>query len=120
MKNKIAELLVEGTDPMTRDEDRATLFCQYGSSEYKESSSISQFLNFLDDNLQDLSEQYFKTKYGEHSERCQNLYDACDTGKQYLSWQEKDPENKMKKSDNDRKKPWDSNIEEMFEIAISD
>lgn len=120
MKNNIAQLLVQGTDPMTRDEDRVTLFLQYGSSEYKDTSAVSQFLAFLDDNLQELSEEYFKIHYKDQPERCQNLYDACDTGKQFTSWKEKDPENKMKLSEADRSKPWDTNIEKMFEIAICD
>lgn len=121
IKTAVAELLVAGTDPMLRDEDRVTLFLQYGTSDYSEHSSVSKFLKFLDDDLQEISAEWFKEKYPNKEwsdDDLKNLFDACDTGKQCTTWTQKDPENKMKNVD--RTACWDSNIEQMFDIATSD
>jgi len=121
VKDMIAELLIAGTDKMTRDEDRVTLFKQYGTQDYDPKSAVSQFLSFLDDNLQEKSAVWFQAKYPDrewNDDDLKNLYDACDVGKSTTTWKLKDPENKMKGVDRDAF--WDVNLDDMFEIAICD
>lgn len=121
IKDMIAELLIAGTDQMTRDEDRVTLFKQYGTLDYHPNSAVSQFLTFLDDDLQEKSAAWFKAKYPDkewNDDDLKNLYDACDVGKSTTTWRIKDPDNKMKHVDRDAF--WDTNLDEMFEIAICD
>lgn len=121
VQTRIANLLVEGTDGMRRDEDRATLFVQYGTKDYAPSSAVSQFLRFLDDELQEVAAEYFKGRYPEKyktDDDCKDLYDACDVGKQGDTWAVKDPDAKMKGVD--RNAPWDDDIDKMITIALAD
>jgi len=119
VRNTVAELIVKGTDGMKRDQDRTTLIIQYGSTQYSPDSDVSKFLAFLDDSLQEMAEEYFRAKYPQMTEdELKNLYDACDTGKQCQTWEEKDPERKMPSVN--RQAFWDDDISLMFDIAISD
>lgn len=118
-KDACAEELIRGTVEMKTDSDRTTLFVQYGTTEYHEGSGASQFLAFLDDNLQDAAVEWFKKNYPQKTpDEYANLFDACDTGKQGVSWKEKDPEGKMMNVD--RNAPWDLDLGRMVQIALCD
>lgn len=116
-KEIVANLLAEGTMPMKNDEDRATTFIQYGTSEYGDNSPARQFLCFLDNNLDELTKTlYLKNHPGVNPDSNFTLYDACDTGQQCQPWGDKNP----KRKDRESAVPWDNNIDDIVDEATSD
>jgi hypothetical protein len=108
----VARLLIEGTDGMTSDKDRATTFIQYG-----ETKSATEFLSFLDDQLTDLAIEYYKMSHPNATpDDYKDLYDACDTGGQCTSWRVKNPKRVVP----DASVPWDSDIHDIVDEATSD
>jgi hypothetical protein len=111
-RRAVANLLIEGTELMTDDKDRATTFIQYG-----EDASAAEFLSFLDHNLTDLAiELYKKDHPGATPDDYKDLYDACDMGGQCTPWSKKNPKKVVK----DPSAFWDSDVHDVIDEATSD
>lgn len=104
----IMETLIQGTEHMVHDADRATTFIQYGVSEYHESSAVRKFLAILDDDLQNHAEAYFNKKNPNMShDKPIATFDCVDCGQQCT----------VRKGETDF---WDSNIEHIIHLAVTD
>ncbi len=119
LKGRVADLLVEGMDGITKDTSRTTLFHQYGCNDFHPQSATSLFLSYLDDSLKLRAKEYFRMKYPDMNlDSMKDLFDIVDCGKQCSLWEEKDPL-RRKKSVNPRNR-WDDQIFKMVEIATCD
>lgn len=119
LQEEICNTIAEGTCDMPSDDSRGLTFIQYGVSEYKPESGVSQFLSFLDDNLTSYIESVARTNHPTASDDDlgQLVYDYVDCVTQCMTWKDKAPGHR---GPQDPAAPCDGDVNDLFDLAVSD